>query len=137
MKTSISTSEAMEQLGAKLASQCQCPCVITLTGDLGAGKTTLARGFLHALGYKGKVKSPTYTLVESYDFGNFTVNHFDLYRLTDEYELEAMGFSDYFTENAICLIEWPEKGGTFLPSIDIHCLIKTVGDSREVVITGK
>ena len=98
---------------------------IYLHGDLGAGKTTLVRGILHALGVVGKVKSPTYTLVESYPVqaplaGQFNAHHFDLYRFNDEEEWESAGFRDYFNPQSVCLIEWPEKAENVLPTPDLH-----------------
>ena len=92
---------------------------IQLHGDLGAGKTTLARGFLQALGYPGVVRSPTYTLVESYALGTVTVVHTDLYRLQDPDELEALGLRDLAVGDHIWLIEWPERAGHGLPAADI------------------
>ena len=97
----------------------QASLVIYLQGDLGAGKTTFARGLIHTLGHTGKVKSPTYTLVESYELATFTLYHFDLYRFIGEDEWEAAGFREYFNNNTICLIEWPEKAGHLLPNADI------------------
>lgn len=94
--------------------------VIYLHGDLGAGKTTFTRGFIQGLGFAGKVKSPTYTLVEPYVFSSYNIYHFDLYRFTDEDEWEASGFREYFNPQSICLIEWPEKAGNLLPEADIH-----------------
>lgn len=90
-----------------------------LKGELGAGKTTFVRGLLRGLGYQDKVKSPTYTLVEPYDLERFTIYHFDLYRFKDEHEWDDAGFREYFNNQSVCLVEWPEKAGHILPQPDI------------------
>lgn len=117
----LANESAQLSLAAALAQNTPAGSVIFLQGDLGAGKTTLVRGFLQALGHKGAVKSPTYTLVEPYQVSAQTIYHFDLYRLGEPDELEYAGGRDYFDGESICLIEWPEKAEAYLPVADVLC----------------
>ena len=126
----------MLKFGSELAQNCRPGTIIFLQGDLGAGKTTLARGILRALGHTGAIKSPTYTLVESYEIGALRLFHFDLYRLNHPQELWELGFEDYLQPNAICLIEWPEKAAAILPKANISCTIEISknGIGRKIVV---
>ena len=129
----LADEAATLSFGAVLAKVMQPNLTIYLHGDLGAGKTTLVRGLLHAMGHVGKVKSPTYTLVEPYAIefnakSGYNLYHFDLYRFNDEEEWEEAGFRDYFNADSICLIEWPEKAQNVLPTPDLNISfdIKTI-----------
>ncbi len=119
MEIDIASPEEMESFGLALGQLCPATFSIYLQGDLGAGKTTLARGILRGCGFQGKVKSPTYTLVETYSSAGREIFHFDLYRLESAEELANIGFRDYFADNALILVEWPEKAATLLPAADL------------------
>ena len=123
---------AMVELGRELAAVLEPPAVIFLEGELGVGKTTLARGLVQACGHTGAVKSPTYTLVEPYEFDSLTVYHFDLYRLGDPEELEYMGIRDYFHGRSIVLVEWPKRGRGALPPPDLVVRIDMAGCGRHL-----
>ena len=134
---SIPDEVAMLDLGAQLAEGLYPGVVVYLNGDLGMGKTTLARGILRALGHEGAVKSPTYTLVEPYALASGQLYHFDLYRLGDPEELEFMGIRDYFDGAARVLVEWPECGRGALPPADLVVTIEPEGAGRRLEITAR
>jgi len=130
--------EAQLAFGARLAKACgDGPLLIFLEGDLGAGKTTLTRGFLRALGHRGAVKSPTYTLIEPYEIGGRQIYHLDLYRVADPDELEYLGLREILAEDAILLIEWPERGAGWLPPPDLRICLWHQGDARRLALSGR
>jgi tRNA threonylcarbamoyladenosine biosynthesis protein TsaE len=128
----VADETEMAALGAELADALAAPAVIFLAGPLGAGKTTLARAFLRGLGHTGAVRSPTYTLVESYPFDRFDVHHLDLYRVADPDELEFLGVRDLAASEAIWLVEWAERGADRLPAPDHVIRIAFEGTGRRV-----
>ena len=136
IETRLPDEAATLALGAALARVLVPGLCIHLHGDLGAGKTALTRALLHAAGHPGHVKSPTYALVEPYTVplhGHpVEVMHFDLYRLASPEEFLDAGFRDYFNDNTICIIEWPEKAADVLPPPDIDVLLSIMGDGRGV-----
>ena len=133
MDKSLDSEAATINLGRLLAPALDAAGVIFLSGGLGAGKTTLCRGLLRGLGYDGAVKSPTFTLVEPYELERGSVYHFDLYRLAHPDELDYLGAEDYFAAEALCLIEWPERGAGFLRTPDLELtLTVTSENSRQV-----
>ena len=129
----IKNEQAMLNFGAALLNKVKHGGLVTLHGELGSGKTTLVRGLLQALGHQGRVKSPTYTLVEPYRFGRLAVYHFDIYRLHDPEELDAMGFRDYLHADSLCLVEWPEKAGDYLPVPLVRLHLSYSGTGRRIL----
>jgi tRNA threonylcarbamoyladenosine biosynthesis protein TsaE len=121
---------ASQALGKALAECLQPGLVIYLQGDLGAGKTTLARALLHALGHEGAVKSPTYTLVEVYVVSRLYLYHFDFYRFMSPEEFLDAGLDEYFREDSICLVEWPDKALGYVPPADLILSLREAGAGR-------
>ena len=124
-------------LGAALAQLVQAGLIIYLRGDLGAGKTTLVRGMLRGLGHVGKVKSPTYTLVEHYVFSRLSFYHFDFYRFEHSEEWLEAGFREHFNSHTVCVVEWPEKAGASLPVADIRVDFSMSGSGRSLQIAAE
>ena len=124
-------------LGARLAATLRPGLVTYLSGDLGTGKTTIVRGCLRALGYKGRVKSPTFALVEVYKLSRLYLHHFDFYRFEDPHEWIDAGFRDAFDGNNVWLVEWPEKAGDQLPPADLTIRLEHSDAGRQATITGQ
>jgi tRNA threonylcarbamoyladenosine biosynthesis protein TsaE len=108
---------------------------IYLRGDLGTGKTTLVRGLLRALGFQGRVRSPSYALVELYVISSLNLYHFDFFRFRDPKEWSDAGLREYFSGDAICLVEWPEKAGDKLPPPTLDVFLSATDDGRDVLLT--
>ncbi len=134
LTVTLADEAATVALGARLAQALVPGLLVTLSGELGTGKTTLSRGIVQGLGHRGAVKSPTYTLVEPYEHTRPPVYHVDLYRLGDPEELELLGFRDYLGGDCLCLVEWPERGGGFLPAADLAITMTAQGDGRRVTL---
>jgi tRNA threonylcarbamoyladenosine biosynthesis protein TsaE len=117
-------------LGAALATALRPGLVIFLEGDLGTGKTTLVRAAIRALGYGGPVKSPTYSLVEVYVISSLYLYHFDFYRFESPEEFLDAGLAEYFNQNAICLVEWPERATGCVPAPDLRLCLRHAGAGR-------
>jgi len=118
-EATLADAEATERAGRGLAHALSPGMLVTLSGDLGAGKTTFARGVLRGLGWTGAVKSPTYALVEHYPFSNLYLYHFDFYRIEDAREWDDAGLADAFRDDSVCLVEWPERVAVRLPEADV------------------
>lgn len=132
----LADAQATEALGARLATalQAHAGAVIYLEGDLGAGKTTFARGLLRALGVQGPIRSPTYTLMEPYEIGDRALLHMDLYRLSDPLELQNLGLADYAPQRTLWLVEWPQRGAGLLPAWDLMLELSVSGLGRHAKI---
>ena len=130
----LSDEAATTAFAARFARALKPGLVVYLRGNLGAGKTTLVRGLLQELGYTGRVKSPTYTLVEQYEVAGLHLRHFDLYRFRDADEWETSGFRDEFNDCNICLVEWPEQATGLLPAADISLTFEILQDEREIML---
>jgi len=126
---------ATRALGARLARVLRPGMSMYLRGDLGSGKTTLVRGLLRSLGYEGRVKSPTYALVELYTVSRLNLYHFDFYRFHDPKEWRDAGFSEYFNDASVCLVEWPERVAGLLPAADVDVVFSIAGDGRDVSLS--
>ncbi len=127
-------ADATGALGAALARVLPARALVFLEGDLGAGKTTLVRGLLRALGHAGPVKSPTYTLLESYEAGGRRVHHFDLYRVAEPEELEFLGARECLGDEALVLVEWARRAGDWLGSPDLSVALEMAGAGRRAVL---
>lgn len=130
----LADEEATSHLGRQLAPLLHPGLVIWLEGDLGAGKTTLVRALLRALGHQGPVKSPSYTLVEIYVISSIYWYHFDFYRFNFPEEFVDAGFGEYFRDNAICLVEWPDKAAGYVPPADLALVWRFAGEGRQLAM---
>jgi len=131
----LKDEQSTQYVGELIAKYLQAPLICYLQGDLGVGKTRIVRAIIQSLGYVGNVKSPTYTLVEPYQLETVTAYHFDLYRLSDPEELDYLGIRDYFDEQSLCFIEWPDKGKGWLADADISISLEYLGQGRRCKIT--
>jgi tRNA threonylcarbamoyladenosine biosynthesis protein TsaE len=132
----IGDPESQGAFGERLAACLPVRFVVYLEGDLGTGKTTLARGILRGLGHSGTVRSPTYTLIEPYEIGSRRLYHLDLYRLSDPEELDYLGLRDLIAEDAVLLVEWPERGAGALPAPDLRIRLDYLPAGRRLALDG-
>ena len=137
LNTHLADEGATLALGAALAQSLEPGLSIHLRGELGAGKTTLVRGILRALGHAGPVKSPTYTLVELYEVSRLVLHHFDFYRFHEPREWSDAGFRESFNGRNVSLIEWPEKAGGLLPPADVEIVLESSGEGRNVSLRSR
>jgi tRNA threonylcarbamoyladenosine biosynthesis protein TsaE len=134
---SLPDEEAAQAFARRFSGAVRPPMVIYLEGDLGAGKTTFARAYIHGLGYKGYVKSPSYGLLETYRVDSQQVLHLDLYRIEDPEELEYLALRDLYDGQTVLLVEWPDRGGGLLPAPDLVLKFDENHESRFVRISAK
>jgi tRNA threonylcarbamoyladenosine biosynthesis protein TsaE len=128
----LADEDATCALARRLAACLSSACMTTLSGEIGAGKTTFIRALLQALGVQSAIKSPTFSLIESYSTNALQIHHFDLYRIVETSELEYLGFRDYFCQGALFFIEWPEHAKDVLTSVDVAIKIALKGSGREM-----
>jgi tRNA threonylcarbamoyladenosine biosynthesis protein TsaE len=133
----LADADATVLAGARLARGLHGGMIVTLSGDLGAGKTTFVRGILRGLGWSGAVKSPSYVLLEHYQISSLYFYHFDFYRFNDPDEWDSTGFSEYFQPNAVCLIEWPERIAARLPVVDLELDLAVLGSGRTLRLAAR
>jgi tRNA threonylcarbamoyladenosine biosynthesis protein TsaE len=133
----LSDAAATLRLGEALAAGAAPGRVLFISGDLGAGKTTLVRGLLRGLGYAGRAKSPTYALVEPYSFSSLDLYHFDFYRFKDRSEWLNSGFREHFNPQSLCVVEWPEKAGDLLSPPDLHIKLEFDGEARAATLEAR
>ena len=134
LRTQLHDESATTAAGAALAAGLASGLVIYLRGDLGAGKTTLVRGALRALGHEGKVKSPTYTLIEPYIVSRLNLYHFDFYRFAEPDEYLEAGLDEYFDGHGVCLVEWPDKAQPFVAQADVVVRLDVDGAQRRLEV---
>ncbi len=137
LRLHLSDEGGTTRLGARMAGMLEPGMRIYLSGELGSGKTTLVRALLRGLGYPGRVKSPTYTLVEAYVISRLYLYHFDFYRFHSASEWSDAGFEELFDSRAVCVVEWPEKAGGVLPEPDVAMRFSPSGGGRDVVIEAR
>lgn len=132
----LADEAATLHLGQQFSLHLQPGMVVALAGDLGAGKTTFTRGVLRGLGVSERIKSPSYTLLESYECAEFTVFHFDFYRVSRPESLLEIGLEQYFTEQNVCFVEWPELGAGIMPPADVTVTLSLQQSGRQALVQG-
>lgn len=133
----LADEHSSEQWARRLAPCLRSPAVLTFSGEIGAGKTTFIRALLRGLGIVSAIKSPTFSLVETYECKNFQLHHFDLYRIQDELELDYIGFRDYFEDASISCIEWPERASGSIRTVDMHFDLIIKESGRVMIIAAR